>query len=227
MNRSVAHRLHRAPTRVVTIALAAVALVGCATGPRPTLGAVVDRAKPIARQGTGDPLVDEVLVRLESIDTLTFTATYTVTPKPVAGETAEPFDVVVAQNQPLIRSITMGDTVFLRGANPATCSLAAKACDGGIDNTKATAPLTGTYFDDDVKAMLREAFTRHTKAAFTHSENIAEQDASCVTVPSGFDEDFCVLPSGQLAKVDTSDVMIVLTSIVDTADPARFSIPGP
>jgi hypothetical protein len=213
-----------ARSKVIAVTCAAIALAGCSTGPRPTLGAVVDRAKPITRQGTGDPMVDAVLLPLEAVDNLTFTATYNITTKEPVDAPPAPYDVVVAQMQPFARSITMGDTVYLRGANTVTCS--AGACAAGSDNTKAAPPLTGTYFDDDVKAMIRDAFKRRTKAVFNRSENIVDQEALCITIPTEVDEDFCILPSGQLAKVETPEVTIVLTGLTDTADPARFAQPG-
>jgi hypothetical protein len=222
MIRSAGRRLHR----VLAIACAAVALAGCATGPRPTLGAVVDRAKPITRQGTGDPIVDALLLPLEGVDTLTFTATYSVTMKTPADAPPPPYDVVVAQMQPFSRSITIGDTVYLRGAATTTCAIGAQTCAPGVDNTKTVPPLTGTYFDDDVKALIRDAFARRVKAVFTRSENIVDQEALCVTIPADVDHDFCILPSGQLAKVETPEVTILLTNLTDTADPARFTPPG-
>jgi hypothetical protein len=222
MNRSAARR----PQKVIAFACAALALAGCATGPRPTLGAVVDRAKPITRQGTGDPIVDAVLLPLEAVDTLTFTATYSVTMKTPADAPPPPYEVVVAQTQPFSRSITIGDNVYLRGTDTTTCSVGTQTCAPGADNTKIVPPLTGTYFDDDVKALIRDTFARRVKAVFNRSENIVDQEALCVTIPADVDEDFCILPSGQLAKVDTPEVTILLVSLTDTADPARFAPPG-
>jgi hypothetical protein len=211
---------------VTAVTCAALTLAACATGPRPTLGPVVDRAKPMTRQGTGDPMVDAVLLPLEAVETLTFTATYSVTTKEPADAPPPPYEVMVAQMQPVARSIMVGDTVYLRGATTTTCSIGTQSCSSGIDNTKSVPPLTGTYFDDDVKGLIRDAFKRRTKAVFNRSESIVDQEALCITIPAGVDYDFCILPSGQLAKVETSEVTIVLTSLTDTADPARFAQPG-
>jgi hypothetical protein len=206
------------PKHAAALALGVLTLASCATGPRPTLGAVVDRGKSIGRQGTGNELVDKVLIPLETLDAETFTATYTVTPK--AG--GAPYEVVVTQAQPLARSISMGDALFLKNGESLTCVVSAAACTAGVDNSKATAPLTGTYFDDDVKTMMRTAFAGKTKAVFERSEQIIDQEAVCVTIPVKVDEDFCVLPTGHLAKVDNATVTVLLTSLTPDADPARF-----
>jgi hypothetical protein len=212
-------------TGALALAFAATGLAACATGKRPTLGPVVDKGKTLSRQGTGDALIDKVLLPLESLDASTFTATYVVTPKGGQDALPVPFEVVVAQTQPLARSVAMGDALFMRSTDSITCTVSAKACLPGVDNSKATKPLTGTFFDDDVKAMIRAAFAGKTKAAFNRSENIVDQEAVCVTIPTVTDEDFCVLPSGHLAKVETAQVTIVLKAFSNEADPNLFTRP--
>jgi hypothetical protein len=207
------------PKHATALVLGVLTLAACATGPRPTLGAVVDRGKAIGRQGTGDAMVDKVLIPLESLDTETFTATYLVTPK--AG--GAPFEVVVAQMQPLARSVTMGDALFLKSGDAVTCVVSAGACTAGVDNSKAVPPLTGTFFDDDVKTLIRTALAGKTKAVFERSEQIIDQEALCITIPVKVDEDFCILPTGHLAKVENANVAVVLKALTPDADPARFN----
>jgi hypothetical protein len=207
------------PKHAAALALGVLTLAACATGPRPTLGAVVDRGKAIGRQGTGDAMVDKLLIPLESLDAETFTATYVVTPK--AG--GNPFEVVVAQAQPLARSVSIGDALFLKSGDSVTCVVSAGSCAAGVDNSKAVPPLSGTFFDDDVKTMIRTAYAGKTKAVFERSEQIIGQEAVCVTIPVKVDEDFCILPTGHLAKVDNAKVTVVLKSLSPDVDPARFN----
>ena len=62
-------RSHPSPSS----SLAAIALAGCVTGPRPSF----DADEP-AQQATGDPAIDAVLERLDRVGLEQFTADYTI-----------------------------------------------------------------------------------------------------------------------------------------------------
>src|SRR5262245_39690919 len=101
-------RSHRLPARrsaaagMVAIALALL-LGGCFTGERPTMTSPPPGGA--AGSATGDPNVDAVLQRFESVEQSTFTADYDILRK--LGQAAT--TATVAQEGTTRRSVTVGD----------------------------------------------------------------------------------------------------------------------
>lgn len=207
---------------VLAMVVVGLLATGCMTGKRPTLGPVVDPSRPVSRQGTGDELVDKVLIPLEGLDGASFTLTYTVKPK--SADTT-PYQVIVTQTQPLSRAVAVGDALIITGTETVTCSVSGKTCLPGAVDANVIKPLTATFFDDGVKAQIRAAYSSRSSDPVGRGENILDNDAVCVTIPSKGDNDFCILPSGQLAKVDTKEINVELTSVSPEATPALFVRP--
>ena len=96
---------------------------------RPTLGPKVEDFDP--PELTGDPQVDEVLLRMDNVDQEAFTARYTVV-RPLGEREAE----AVVEQAPPDRKITVGDVVMLQnGSDTTTCRGEPPQCESGIDES--------------------------------------------------------------------------------------------
>ena len=195
-----------------------VALAGCMTGQRPTLGT----APTVVGLETGDANVDVVLTLLDGVSNAVFTAQYDATLRFGGTVTA----VTVTQDGPSHRSVTIGDTRYITDATGTrTCIVSAGTCVAGADqqpisNTGVTSDLV---FGDVAKRLRRFADTR--TAATTAAQNtIAGQTATCVDLPLGTNvSTFCALADGVLARLIDGDVTVELTSYAPTPDITLFT----
>jgi hypothetical protein len=207
----------RRRTLILAAALSAVALPGCFTGERPTLA-----SGPLT---SGDPAVDEVLIRLDTAPRSTFTGTY----EAAAREADLLTPATVSQEGTERRSVTIGDVRFLYdGSSMATCDLADETCSDAIESDWVSdTELTPDFYATGAAARLRadaEARTGQTVAAV---EDIAGYPATCVTVPLANDESstYCALDSGALARIDASDLRVDLSAWSGSVDESAFSRP--
>ena len=206
----------RRRTLFLAAAVSAAALPGCITGERPTLA-----SGPMT---SGDPAVDDVLIRLDTAPRSTFGGMYEVLTRD--GDLLTP--VTVAQEGSERRSVTIGDIRFLfDGSSMATCDLAGGTCSDTIDTDLVSdTRLTPDFYATGAAARLRqdaEARTGPTEAAV---EDIAGYPATCVTVPLEDDSStYCALDSGPLARLDASDLQIDLSSWSGSVDESAFSRP--
>ena len=148
----------RRRTLILAAALSAVALPGCFTGERPTLA-----SGPLT---SGDPAVDEVLIRLDTAPRSTFTGTY----EAAAREADLLTPATVSQEGTERRSVTIGDVRFLYdGSSMATCDLADETCSDAIESDWVSdTELTPDFYATGAAARLRadaEARTGQTVAA--------------------------------------------------------------
>lgn len=210
----------------VALALATFTLLasGCATGKRPTLSpAKVDATKPLDRQALGIAAVDAVVLPLEASESLTYTAKYVISP--TAGK--QEVEAIVVQ-QPGQRSVTFGEVRFIHGATDTTCNLTKKTCEQGlVEQRVSNVPGATSAFDRTAPATRIRVMAPAAKASlFASTEAFELLTTTCVNFPNGKAADtYCVVPTGQLARLERTEATITLKSLSPDADPAAFSRP--
>jgi FlaG/FlaF family flagellin (archaellin) len=207
---------------VLAIALAALLLAGCFTGPRPYFGDT--NAFPPGSL-TGDTAIDGVLKLFDAVGTGPATATYSVLTK--FGNTTHPATIVLTPGK---RAITIGNIRYIQTETTAnTCTQDNSApCVKGFDPQRISdIGITVDFYAADTAKRLRRDAQAKLGPAIASQTTVAGQPASCVdvTVPGGV-ATYCALGNGMLAKLDDGDVQIVLTAYGAAADPAAFQLPG-
>jgi hypothetical protein len=213
------------PTRsLALLLLLTLGTTACFTGKRPTVGAKLDATKPAGRQALGVPAVDAVVVPLEGSEALTYTARYHITPTNGTQIT----EAIVVQ-QPGQRSVTIGETRYLHGPTDQTCNLTTKVCEPGLLEQRVSniAGASSTFDRTSPARRVRLAATATAKAApYPSTEAFELLETTCVNFPNGKAADtYCVLPNGQLARLERADTMITLQETSTTVDPAAFAKP--
>jgi hypothetical protein len=197
---------------------------GCVTGKRPTLGATkVDASKPLNQQALGIAAVDAVVLPLEASAGLTYTAKYVISPT----SSKQGVEAIVVQ-QPGQRSVTIGEVRFLTGPSDTTCNLTKKTCEAGlIEQRVSNIPGAASAFDRTAPATrIRLAASSAKTSLYASTEAFELLSTTCVNFPNGKAADtYCVLPTGQLARLERTEATITLTSMSPEADPAAFSRP--
>ncbi len=197
---------------------------GCVTGKRPVLGpSAVDAAKPLDRQALGIASVDAVVLPLEAGEKLTYTAKYVIAP--TSGN--QEVEAIVVQ-QPGQRSVTIGEVRFLHGATDLTCNLTKKTCEHGVlEQRVSNIPGATSTFDRAAPATrIRLAAPAAKATLYASSEAFELLTTKCVNFPNGKAADtYCVVPTGQLARLERNDATITLKSLSPDTDPAAFSRP--
>lgn len=204
-------------------AVAALATAAGCTGQRPTLGPAVDASKPINRQATGVAAADAVLLPLETTAAKTYTTRYQIAP--TNGRNA--VEAIVAQ-QAGQRSVTIGDIRFLTGAGDLTCNLTTKTCEPGTLDQRVSniAGASSTFDRDSPATRIRLATVAQKSTLYASGEAFELLGTVCVNFPNGKAIDsYCIVPTGQLARLERADTAITLQSLVDGADPSLFSRP--
>lgn len=200
------------------IAVAALTLTGCITGERPRL----DDSEPAPDALTGDPAIDAVLTRLDSVNDATFTAGYQVLTR--FGELMT--DAVVAQQGTDRRSVTIGTARYIdgRAERTRTCDLTTGACADGLDDTKAAAVLlTREFFGASAAIRLRRDARAVIGQPVGYVREIAGQSATCVDlVVGGGTKTYCALDAGVLALQDGADTLVQLVSMDPAVDPSAY-----
>ena len=212
-----ARPIGRRPIRMATAVLVtAVGLTGCFTGERPTLAEA-----PVT---TGDPAVDEVLLRLDNATGAAFTAGYDLLAR--FGEVRTPATVV--QDGPARRSVTMGTIRFIvDGATTATCHVDTGACSDTVDAALVSnTQLTPDFYATSAAARLRRDAGLRAGPTTASAETIAGQPATCVAVPvADGASTYCALDRGPLARLDAADVVIDMTTFAVEPDETAFTRP--
>jgi hypothetical protein len=204
---------------VAGLALATVLAAGCAVGDRPTLA----EAPTAAGDATGDPLIDEVLRRLDSVGTAQFNAEYTAVRR--MGGVAS--TVQVAQTSPTRHSVTIGDIRYITdGADTTTCELAVSTCESGLDAQKIsdTGLQTPDIVFDGLAMRLRLDATAKVGPSSATTIDIAGQSAACVDVPlAAGTARYCALDNGVIARYSGGDFSLDLVSYAPVADETLFA----
>ncbi|MEL6890331.1 MAG: hypothetical protein AAFP84_01940 [Actinomycetota bacterium] len=195
-------------------------LTGCFTGERPSFE---DEAPESA--STGDPAIDLVLRRLESVDRAQFTAAFQIDTKfgtlrstaQVAQAAGQRLTVTVANETVNTRFVDDGDDERTCDLNTAECE--AELNDARISNTQ----LSREFYGPSFARRLRVSADRRIGDPVPSSTTVAGQPAECVEVPvSGGIETYCALDSGVLARFAGADVQIELTAYSPTPDESLF-----
>ena len=206
---------------LVAFALSTLFLAGCFTGERPYFNA--EGAFPPGTT-TGDPSLDAVLNKIDSVTAGPATAAYSILTK--YGNVTTPGLVVL---EPGKRSITVGNVRYIQTPDRvATCAEdGSEPCVDAFDLQRIsnTAVTVDFYAADTAKRMRRDAEAKIGPAVL-HTETIADQPVTCVDVPlPGGTAVYCALDNGLVAKVDDGDVLVALTLYGDVVDQNAFVSP--
>lgn len=197
-------------------AATAVLTAGCAIGQRPTLA-----DEPAS---TGDPIVDELVARLEDRPPGRFQAEYLIT------NNFGPIErlATVAHLADGRRSVTVGEVRFLFGAGPtSTCAPSGTSsydCTDVVDDaTISDMQVTHQFYDRSAAVRLVADATRRIGPLDSYVAEFAGRAADCVSIPvTGGTKVYCILPEGILATYQGPDVLIELTAFSDTVDETLF-----
>jgi hypothetical protein len=199
--------------------LGTIGLTGCVTGERPSFS---DDATA-AGTTTGDPAIDAVLTRFDTVSGSVFTADYTIDTVLTGVQTP----AKVVQTGPSRRSITIGDIRFIvEGAATATCNLGiGGSCSGTLDDNLTSDRQVGhQFYAESMAARLRTDAGRVVAATTSYISPIAGQQATCVDVPvDGGTKTYCALDSGVVARFAGGDLRVELTAYSDVPDEAAFA----
>ena len=203
--------------RIAVVALcASLALAGCFTGQRPSFEETQPSVVP-----TGNPNIDAVLERLESVSTAVFTADYSILTK--LGNVNSTARVV--QSAPDRRSITINNVRFIYdGASVATCDLVTAECEATINDARVSdVSVTHEFYGKSFAQRLRVDASRRVGDPAGYSITQAGQQALCVDVPvTGGSNIYCALSNGVLARYDGNDLFIEMTTYSDFPDETAF-----
>ncbi len=187
-------------------------LGACVTGERPTLEQVAQ---------TDDPAAATVIERLERADSISFTATYDITPT----SAAQPTTAIVRQLDNR-RRVTIGDVDYVTdGGRSTTCLRATDECFDFLDDARISdLGITNRFWSDGFATRLTVDAARRVGFSEGTTETIAGRAAVCASVPVlGGDKLYCALDEGVLARYYGADVVIELTSYSNDVDPAALS----
>ena len=203
--------------RIALVALcASFTLAGCFTGQRPSFEETQPSVVP-----TGNPNIDAVLERLESVSTAVFTADYSILTK--LGNVNSTARVV--QSAPDRRSITINNVRFIYdGASVATCDLVTAECEATINDARVSdVSVTHEFYGKSFAQRLRVDASRRVGDPAGYSITQAGQQALCVDVPvTGGSNIYCALSNGVLARYDGNDLFIEMTTYSDFPDETAF-----
>jgi hypothetical protein len=206
---------------VVAATLASVSLSGCFTGERPTLND--PPIGGIAGSPTGDVAADSVLAWLENTTRGPFTARYDTLQK-ASGATAV---AVVTEDGGGRRASTIGGIRFLTAnGTQQTCDLPTGTCETGLlDARTSDTGFTNGLESDAPARRLRISVSRKIGPTVGRTESIAGLTANCVDIPVTAEviETFCALQNGVIARWDTADLGLTLTTFEPTATEAEFA----
>ncbi len=170
---------------------------------------------------TGNPNIDAVLERLESVSTAVFTADYSILTK--LGNVNSTARVV--QSAPDRRSITINNVRFIYdGASVATCDLVTAECEATINDARVSdVSVTHEFYGKSFAQRLRVDASRRVGDPAGYSITQAGQQALCVDVPvTGGSNIYCALSNGVLARYDGNDLFIEMTTYSDFPDETAF-----
>jgi hypothetical protein len=211
--------------RVVLLVALGLGAAGCATGSRPSFGEGAATTVLGGDVGTpvGDAAVDTVLGRLEQPAGPDFTAHYQLVRR--LGD-VHADATVVRHGEDM--SVTIGDTRFLLGDQPQTCTVSTGACvDGTLDQRVSDTGISSTFWSPGPARALRVAYARRTGGAQPASQQVGGQTVQCVDIPLGEGtERYCATALGPVAVWSTADKQVELVSMTDTADVGLLGEPA-
>jgi hypothetical protein len=211
--------------RAATLAAAGLLVAGCATGLRPRL------APELSTTGVAE--VDAVLLRLGTLGSAVYSASYSVYRSP--GDT--PTEVTTTQSAADRRSLTIGDVRYIvNGGTPQTCRLSTGQCEAGLDSARVSdVRMNHDFFGTHLMARLRSDAATASGPTTSSVVPAHGKDATCITIPlpapaSAPSSDpasmYCVLETGVLTALEAPDVRVELMSYSDVPDEAQFEKAG-
>lgn len=221
-SRAASLRRLRRSRSLVAVALSGVLLTGCFTGERPSFE---DEDRPPAAS-TGNAAIDEVLTRLDSVESSEFTAEYDIETK---------FNTVsstglVAQTTGNRRSITVENDersvrFIIDGTDQRTCDLTTAECEASLNDARISdTQLSHTFYGPAFAQRLRADADRRIGDPVASTKQVAGQEATCVDVAvAGGTKTYCALDSGVLAEFVGADVTIELTGYSPEPDTTTFT----
>ena len=141
---------------------------------------------------TGNPNIDAVLERLESVSTAVFTADYTSSPSSATSTRRPPS----CRPAPDRRSITINNVRFIYdGARVATCDLVTAECEATINDARVSdVSISHEFYGKSFAQRLRVDASRRVGEPAGYSITQAGQQALCVDVPvTGGTVTYCAL----------------------------------
>jgi hypothetical protein len=197
-------------------------LTGCMTGQRPSF----DEDSPTGvGTMTGDPAIDTVLTRMDTVGDAVFTAEYTGL-LAFGGTTTA---LRVTQSAPTRRSVTIGDVRYLTDpTGTQTCRVSTAICEPDIDTAAVSdTGFTADFVTGDLAKRLRRDATARVGETTNRTEQLAGQDAICVDVPvTGGTKVYCVLANGVAASYVGGDVTLTLDRYEPAPTEVWFSANG-
>ena len=188
----------------------ALALGGCALGPRPT---VTDERR------VDDAAIEAVLTRLDAADAATFTAVYSVAS---TKEGIAPAEVTVTHspNRSRVVFATGGEVTeayLTDDGEQRTCKAGETECVPGLDEARiSNLGITSSFWGPSSAAKLRADGNRSVADANARTASLADQTATCTTVDVGSATvaavEYCALDTGPLAAYRGADAMIEIVS---------------
>lgn len=202
--------------RLAWTALLGLLSAGCATGQRPTVGAVEPFPAGLL---TGDPATDAVLTLLDDGPTGDLTVEYSTERVYDPKTTLAKLEVIGDGRQ-----ITIGDWLFRQEIGAAsTCQVGApeSTCvDGFRQERISDTNLTTEFWGPGAATRLRRDAAIRIGPGTESTQTIAGHQARCVTVPlSAGTPKICAFTDGVLAVMDEGDVRVTATSITLGAGP--------
>jgi len=206
-------------------AVAAIALMGCATGQRPTFEDETELA-PI--DSTGSVEIDAVLELLNGVERSDFTAGYQIETKfnsvsstgLVVQAPGGRLSVTVENDERTVRFI-------VEGLDERTCDMRTGECETSLNDARISdTQLPHTFYGPAFARRLAADAERRIGDPTLYDREIAGQSATCVdVVVTGGTKTYCAVESGLLASFVGADVTIELTSYSPEPDDTKFASP--
>ena len=209
--------------RAITGLCVVAGLSGCLTGERPTL--LVDGTIPPLADGAAAVVIDS----LEIGPSTAFTVSYTVTTRYGGLVT----DASISHDPMLGTSVNVSEVRYITrpDGSTLTCSTITGDCSPGIDETRVSnRQLTSSIFTISTAERMRQDLKVAVADSVGSNLVIASRDATCAAIPvvdaNGLrrDKTYCSYTDlGVVASIDTADLLIEATGVIDSANQSLFS----
>jgi len=202
---------------------ASLALAGCVTGERPTL--MVDESVP---EIESTPSSEVVGALLDLPSTTQYSVTYSITTKFGGQQTVG--KVIYDASLGTASVIGQERFVFTTEGKTATCSQITEDCESGIlDYRVSDRMMTARFFrDSTIKRIEKDTkiaagdIVGTTETTFGYDEVCAEIPVVDITGTTKTTV-YCALQGlSVISRIDTADILVEVTAVDTTADPAAF-----
>lgn len=203
-------------------------LIGCATGPRPTLGPTTTFA----------PITDSAIVSVVDLLTVDPTAPFSITYDVLTKFGNKSTSAQVTFDPKMGTATLIGTTLYVidEQGTARTCSwseatLSVLDCSAGIDETRVSdTQLNSRSFKSAAVDRLRRDAAIAVGPATATQDSVAEHPSTCSAIPvidsNGAQQKklYCVFPTlGMIAKLETADLSITAVFVDDAATLSLFN----